>query len=176
VIVSSPVCQLADRAAAITAKTPMTPTRVQLAVLTGAALASAAGASPGRGATALASSAPTVRLEQTDAGKILVDGSGSTVYIFTRDRGRHDSCAKVPGCTGTWPALTTTRRPVAGPGLRAGLLGTIKFRDARWQVTYAGHPLYTDSHDFGAGSTLNVGQREYGGYWYAIAASGSAVR
>jgi predicted lipoprotein with Yx(FWY)xxD motif len=115
-------------------------------------------------------------LAQTDAGKILVDGSGSTVYMFTRDRRDRDSCVTASGCLGTWPALTTRRRPVAGPGLRPSLLGTIKFRGDRRQVTYAGHPLYTDSLDFGAGSILNVGEREYGGYWYALRVSGKSVQ
>jgi predicted lipoprotein with Yx(FWY)xxD motif len=149
--------------------------RIPLAVLAGAALATAASASQSSGATASAARAPTVTLEQTDAGKILADGSGSTLYMFTRDRRNHDSCAKVPGCLRTWPALTTTRRPVAGPGVRASLLGTIKFHGDRTQVTYAGHPLYSDSLDFGAGSTLNIGERQYGGSWYAVGVSGRSV-
>jgi hypothetical protein len=42
-------------------------------------------------------------------------------------------------------------------------------------VTYAGHPLYTDEADFGPRSTLNVGQSEYGGRWYAVNVAGHQV-
>lgn len=149
--------------------------RIPLAVLASATLAAATSAAQSSGATASAARAPTVKLEQTDAGKILADRSGSTLYMFTRDRRNHDSCTVVPGCLPTWPALTTKRRPVAGLGLRASLLGTIKFHGALRQVTYAGHPLYSDSLDFGPGSTLNVGERQYGGSWDAVSASGKTV-
>ena len=56
-----------------------------------------------------------------------------------------------PGtCTGTetdpsadWPALTTTGRPVAGPGVNPWLLGSVYRADlGAFQVTYGGHPLY----------------------------------
>jgi len=149
--------------------------RIPLAILVGATLATATGTSQSSAATASAARGTTVRLEQTDAGRILADGSGSTLYMFTRDRRDHDSCAAVAQCLRTWPALTTTGRPVAGPGLRASLLGTIKFRGDLRQVTYAGHPLYSDSLDFGPGSTLNVDQVEYGGTWAAVSASGKPV-
>lgn len=53
-------------------------------------------------------------------------------------------------CTGSetdaqadWPAFTTDRPPVAGPGVDPRLLGAVYRRDLRtFQVTYAGHPLY----------------------------------
>jgi predicted lipoprotein with Yx(FWY)xxD motif len=151
--------------------------RIRLAVVTGlagAALAVATGATASV-PTASAAAAPTVRLELTSAGKTLTDRSGFTLYIFTRDRHDRDRCASVSGCLGAWPALTTTSRPVAGAGVRASLLGTIKLHGDVRQVTYAGHPLYTDEADFGPRSTLNVGQSEYGGRWYAVNAAGHQV-
>ncbi len=81
-------------------------------------------------------------------GEILVDSSGHTLYLFTRDRHDEDSCANVSGCLETWPALTTTHKPVAGAHVRASLLGTIKLHGRVRQVTYAGHPLYTYALDF----------------------------
>jgi predicted lipoprotein with Yx(FWY)xxD motif len=45
--------------------------------------------------------------------------------------------------TADWPALTTTGRPVAGPGVSPWLLGSVYRADlGAFQVTYAGHPLY----------------------------------
>jgi predicted lipoprotein with Yx(FWY)xxD motif len=137
-----------------------------LAPLTGAARSSAAAAGAG---------APTVELEQTGLGEILVDGSGHTLYLFTRDRHDTDSCAKVPGCLATWPALTSARKPLAGPGVRSSLLGTIRLRGHLRQVTYAGHPLYTYAHDIVGRSTYNIGSDEYGGTWDAVLVSGAAV-
>jgi predicted lipoprotein with Yx(FWY)xxD motif len=131
------------------------------------------------GASAVAAthtaSAVTIRVEQTSLGEILTDGSGHTLYVFTRDRHGADSCAKVPGCLETWPALTTTRRPIAGVGVRASLLGTVKLHGHVRQVTYAGHPLYTYALDFVRRSTYNIGADQYGGEWYAVDAAGKAV-
>jgi predicted lipoprotein with Yx(FWY)xxD motif len=44
--------------------------------------------------------------------------------------------------TDEWPAFTTTAAPVAGPGVRDDLLGTVYRPGIGRQVTYAGHPLY----------------------------------
>jgi predicted lipoprotein with Yx(FWY)xxD motif len=146
------------------------------AALGGSASFAAAGAVPSRAATASAARAPTVKLAHTSLGPILVDGSGSTLYVFTRDRRDKDKCAGVSGCLGVWPALTTREKPVAGPKLRFSRLGTIAFHGDVRQITYAGHPLYTYALDFGPRSTLYVGSDEYGGSWYAVNAAGKAVR
>jgi predicted lipoprotein with Yx(FWY)xxD motif len=138
-----------------------------VALVPAAALSSAA-------AVAL-SHAPTVRLEQTELGEILVNGSGHTLYVFTRDRHDRDSCVKVGGCLQTWPALTTTRKPVAGAGVKASLLGTIKLHGRVRQVTYAGHPLYTYALELGRRSTFNIGAEQYGGAWDAINVAGVPV-
>ena len=45
--------------------------------------------------------------------------------------------------TADWPALTTSGRPVAGPGVNQFLLGSVYRADlGTFQVTYAGRPLY----------------------------------
>ena len=44
--------------------------------------------------------------------------------------------------TAIWPAITTTGAPVAGPGVRASLLGSVTRAGVGTQITYAGHPLY----------------------------------
>jgi predicted lipoprotein with Yx(FWY)xxD motif len=147
-----------------------------VAALAGSVSSAATATVPTSAATASAARAPTVKLAHTALGKILVDGSGSTLYMFTEDRRDQDRCAGVSGCLGIWPALTTTKKPVAGPKVRSSLLGTIKFHGDVRQITYAGHPLYTYALDFGSRSTLYVGAYEYGGSWYALAANGKAVR
>jgi predicted lipoprotein with Yx(FWY)xxD motif len=141
------------------------------------ALASAASAATVAGAqsndpAAHASRAATVQLRHTSLGSILVSSSGRTLYEFTRDRGKKNSCAAMSGCSAAWPSLKASGRPTAGPGVKASLLSTTSGN----QVTYAGHPLYTYSGDSGPGQTSYVGAKSFGGTWYAINASGSTVK
>jgi predicted lipoprotein with Yx(FWY)xxD motif len=118
------------------------------------------------------SRAATVQLHHTNLGNILVSSSGRTLYEFTRDHGNKSSCATTRGCSAVWPSLTASGRPTAGSGIKASLLSTTGGK----QVTYAGHPLYTYSGDSGPGKTSYVGAKEFGGTWYAINASGGAVK
>jgi predicted lipoprotein with Yx(FWY)xxD motif len=75
---------------------------------------------------ALAAGRPAkLKLGKTGLGKIVQNGRGFTIYMFTRDRRNKDSCVKVSGCTGVWPAVTSAGRPVIGPGLKRSLVGTI---------------------------------------------------
>ncbi len=126
-------------------------------------------------AAALAAS-PTVKLAKTNAGKILVNGKGFTVYAFSRDGHNKDVCMTKKGCLGVWPAVTTKTKPLAGPGLKAKLVGTIKLANGSKQVTYAGHPLYHYSFDSSRGETDYVGQPDFGGHWDAVNAAGHIVK
>jgi predicted lipoprotein with Yx(FWY)xxD motif len=144
-------------------------------------LASAASASAVAGAqaglpTAHASHAAKVELRHTELGKVLVDSSGDTLYRFTKDSHNKDACQSISKCSGTWPALSTSARPVAGPGVKSSLLSTIKLSDGARQVTYAGHPLYRYAETSEAGETAYVGAEEFGGKWYALNAAGSTVK
>jgi predicted lipoprotein with Yx(FWY)xxD motif len=145
-----------------------------LATATGAsAVASAAQSNP---PTARAGAAAKVQLRHTSLGSILVSSSGRTLYEFTRDHTNANSCVRISGCSGTWPALQTSGRPTAGPGVHSSLLSTIRLSGGRTQVTYAGHPLYLYSGDSGPGETSYVGESAFGGRWYAINASGHTVK
>jgi predicted lipoprotein with Yx(FWY)xxD motif len=140
------------------------------------ALASASGAATVASAqsnrsAAHSSAAATVQLRHTSLGSILVSSSGRTLYEFTRDHGNKNSCVAISGCSAAWPSLKASGRPTAGSGVKASLLST-----SGGQVTYAGHPLYTYSGDSGPGETSYVGVKAFGGAWYAINASGGAVK
>ena len=126
--------------------------------------------------TAGISSAAKIGVRKTSIGTILVSSSGRTLYEFTRDRTRNDSCVKIRGCSEIWPSLTTSGKPTAGAGVKASLLSTITLHGATKQVTYAGHPLYLYSGDSGPGETGYVGEKEFGGTWYAINAAGHTVK
>jgi predicted lipoprotein with Yx(FWY)xxD motif len=126
-------------------------------------------------APALATKRPTLQLHKSKLGSILVTGQGYTLYTYTKDTRNHDACASFPGCLSVWPALTAAH-PTAGPGVRRGLLGTIKVGGVGRQVTYAGHPLYTYVGDHSPGETDNINIFQSGGYWPAITATGRAVK
>jgi predicted lipoprotein with Yx(FWY)xxD motif len=137
------------------------------------AVASAAHAG---GPVADAGRAAKVGLRHTRLGTILVSSSGRTLYEFTRDRAHSNSCVKIRECPAIWPALQSSGKPIAGPGVRSSLLSTIKLPGGSSQVTYAGHPLYLYSGDSGPGQTSYVGESAFGGRWYAINASGHTVK
>ena len=136
------------------------------------AVASAQGGRP----VAHVGRAAKVGLRHTRLGTILVSSSGRTLYEFTRDRPRSNSCVKISGCPEAWPALQSSGKPVAGPGVRASLLSTIRLPGGARQVAYAGHALYLYSGDTGPGQTFYVGELAFGGRWYAIDASGRTVK
>ena len=117
-----------------------------------------------------------IQLQSTALGKILTNGRGFTLYMFTTDMRNHNMCLGIRGCPSVWPALATSGKPLAGSGVKTSLLGMINVGSGKRQVTYAGHPLYTYSGDTGPRSTAYVGFRQFGGSWYALRAAGSAVR
>ncbi len=113
----------------------------------------------------------TVQLRHTSLGSILVSSSGRTLYEFSRDHANKNSCTAIKGCSQVWPSLRVGGRPTAGSGVKASLLSS-----SGGQVTYAGHPLYLYSEDSGPGKTSYVGVKQFGGAWYALNASGGAVK
>lgn len=107
-------------------------------------------------------------------GRVLVDGSGLTLYLYEPDHGRQSKCEGF--CADEWPPLTLpsgVARPRAGPGISKSLLGTIKRPDGEFQVTYAGWPLYRWQGDHEPGQALGEGDDM--GLWYVVSAAGRAV-
>lgn len=145
---------------------------IATAALVPAAAAAAAAARP----RAHATGGTTVQIRHTSLGNILVDRQGFTLYVFSADILRHDTCMSISGCMSVWPVLKTNGNPVAGSGVKASLLGTIALAGGTKQVTYAGHPLYTYVGDSGPGQTSYAGARQFGGTWYALSGAGTRVK
>jgi predicted lipoprotein with Yx(FWY)xxD motif len=141
-----------------------------------AAVTAAAAGADGRAPSAHAARAAKVELRKTSAGRILVTSSGFTLYRFSKDTLKKDTCVKVSGCAENWPPLRTKGKPVAGRGVRASLLGTIRLPSGASQVTYAGHPLYTYAQSSERGETVYIGAEQFGGIWYAVNAAGHNVK
>jgi predicted lipoprotein with Yx(FWY)xxD motif len=123
-------------------------------------------------ATPKAASGATVKVATTKLGRILTDANGRTLYLFEKDKGAMSSCNGA--CASIWPPLTGATR-VAGPGLSAAKLGSIKRADGKTEVTYAGHPLYTYAGDSKPGQTSGQGLDDFGAEWYVLAPSGHQI-
>ena len=142
-------------------------------ILTVAALALAA-AVLATGAVAATHGGAVVRLGHNGLGHVITDSHGRTVYLFAHDtRGKSTCYGK---CARTWPALVTRAKPRALSGARSAVLGTTRRTDGRLQVTYRRHPLYYFAGDRRAGQAGGQGLAAYGGRWYAVSASGAAIK
>ena len=157
-------------------RAPLLLAGVIAAMSTAAAGVAATASGAGGAARAQDSRAAKIQLRHTEVGKVLVDSSGFTVFRFSKDPRNSDTCVKISGCTNLWPPLMSSGRPVAGPGVRAALLSTIKLPGGGRQVTYAGHPLYRYSAATEKGETGYVGAQQFGGSWYALNAAGGSVK
>ena len=139
-----------------------------------AALTSAASLAVGLGGALAAQSGGTkVSLANTSLGKILVNSSGRTLYLFEKDKNGKSACSAA--CAGFWPPLITTGKPVAGAGIKASLLGTTKRADGRMQVTYNHHPLYTFVMDTAKGQTKGENLDKFGAEWYVLGPAGTKI-
>jgi predicted lipoprotein with Yx(FWY)xxD motif len=135
-----------------------------------ALIASTTAAVTARGA---ANARAKVEIGKTPLGRILVDKRGITLYDFPPDKGTRSVC--YGACAALWPPLITKGKPVAGPGVKASLLGTTKRSDGKFEVTYNGHPLYYFVSDRKPGQTTGQGLNQFGGPWWVISPAGKEL-
>jgi predicted lipoprotein with Yx(FWY)xxD motif len=163
-----------------------------LGTLATAAAVASAGVAPAKGDPATATE--IVISSNTQFGRVLAVGNGPfagfSVYYITSDFGHHFGCTAVLlhlvigpiQCTGPasdtsveWPAVFTSGKPVAGPGVKASLLGEVFRKGLGEQVTYAGHPLYLFDQAPGLVSGQDVnepGLPPWHGLWLLIHPNG----
>ena len=115
----------------------------------------------------------SVKTSSSSFGRVLVDGSGRTLYLFEKDRHGRSACAGI--CATYWPPLIVRGTPKAGAGVKAASLKTTKRSDGGRQLTYAGHPLYRFSGDQAPGQATGQGMNAFGAEWYVVSPSGSKI-
>ena len=110
--------------------------------------------------------APTLRVaESPELGKYLIDGTGMTVYLYTRDEQGKTNC--YGRCAGNWPPIIVSYgEPVAGEGVDASAISLVQREDGSMQVAYKGMPLYGWIRDEKMGDTTGQGVSEV---WYVVA-------
>jgi predicted lipoprotein with Yx(FWY)xxD motif len=135
--------------------------------------AGATGAPPRRDSVA-AEPKLVLKLRSTRYGRILFDGRDRVLYGFTRDkRGGKSSC--YGACARAWPVYFSKGRVVALSGVRQSLIGRVRRRDGRYQVTYNGWPLYFYAHE-GPREVRCQNVDEFGGLWLVVRPNGRLVR
>jgi predicted lipoprotein with Yx(FWY)xxD motif len=117
---------------------------------------------------------PKLKVIGSDYGRILADGRGRALYLFTSDRGHGSRCSG--DCATAWPPYVVKAAPTAISGAKPGLVGITRRSDRRLQVTYAGHPVYYYRGDRSPGEVNCQAAVEFGGYWYVLRSNGKAVK
>ena len=117
----------------------------------------------------------TLVVRDSRYGKVIWDGRGYALYAFTRDRrGGPSRC--YGACARAWPVYHSKGALRAGPGVKRSLIGTVRRRDGRRQVTYNGWPLYYYVDENRPGLILCQNVDEFGGLWLVVRPSGKLVR
>jgi predicted lipoprotein with Yx(FWY)xxD motif len=119
---------------------------------------------------------PTLIVRDSKYGRVLFDGRGYALYAFTRDRrGGPSRC--YGACAAAWPVYFGKGTLRAGKGVKQSLIGTVRRRDGRRQVTYNGRPLYYYVGERGRpGVILCQNVDEFGGLWLVVRPGGQLVR
>jgi predicted lipoprotein with Yx(FWY)xxD motif len=113
---------------------------------------------------------------------ILVTSRGFTLYAFTDDANGTPHCYDDSAyhCSRAWPPLKAVGAPHAATGVEQSLLRTVKHSDGGYQVTYAGHPLYTDAgaKAFGLAGDRKAGDahgQAFFGSWFVVSPTGALI-
>jgi predicted lipoprotein with Yx(FWY)xxD motif len=125
-------------------------------------------------AAASARRGKAIKVTNSRYGRMLFDGRGRAIYLFTRELGSKSRC--YGGCAAAWPPVYTRGRPRARGGVDKDLLGTTTRRGGRRQVTYNGHPLYYYVTDTKPGQITCQDITEFGGTWLVVDPAGNAIR
>ncbi len=111
----------------------------------------------------------TITLGDSEFGSMLFDSRKQAIYIFEKDPKGETVC--YDECAEAWPPVITKGEPRAAGGVRQSLLGTVKRRDGKLQVTYAGKPLYFYDHE-GPGEVRCHNVNLNGGLWWVVGPDG----
>jgi predicted lipoprotein with Yx(FWY)xxD motif len=123
----------------------------------------------GTKANARRMSGTTVTVGDSEFGRMLFNTNEQAIYIFENDPKGMSVC--YGECAEAWPPVFTDGPPVAGSGVKASLLGTVKRRDGKLQVAYAGKPLYYYAHE-GPGEVRCHNVDLNGGLWWVVGSNG----
>jgi len=142
-------------------------------LVTAPAAMATAPAPPATAATAT-QGADAITTRASRYGRVIFDGQGRALYLFTRERTGKPRC--YGECAEAWPPFVVEGRPRAGAGARSSLIGTTRRSDGSLQATYRGRALYYYVTDLQPGEITCQNIFEFGGTWLVVSPDGKAVR
>jgi predicted lipoprotein with Yx(FWY)xxD motif len=142
-----------------------------VAVIAGCGSSSSKSSSSSGGGSSSGGSGTVKAAKITGYGSALVTASGKSVYLLSTDPAGSSKCSGT--CAKTWIPVTVSGSPSAGSGVDSSKLSSFKRSDGTTQVLYDKHALYTFT---GEGATSGEGQASFGGVWYLVSPSGSAIK
>ncbi len=131
------------------------------------------GSDDGTAQAAAAGPGKAVHTGKTDAGTVLVDAKGMTLYAFAADSPRKSTCTG--SCLQYWPAAEVSS-PVDHSSDVTAKLATIKGTDGATQLTVNGWPAYTYAADSEPGDASGQGKDLSGGLWWVFAPNGDQIK
>jgi predicted lipoprotein with Yx(FWY)xxD motif len=123
--------------------------------------------------TALAGSKATVGTSSTSLGTVLTSSTGRTLYMLSGSTTTKLLCTS-SACLTNWPPVWSATKPTTSGSAKSSLVNWFT-RSGKWQVTYAGHPLYTFAGDTKAGQVTGEGIKDGSSTWWAVSPSGAAM-
>lgn len=150
-----------------TSGTATSPTSAAVTTPPGSAAATSAPAPT----SAPAAATPDLKVADSAAGRIVVDGKGMSVYYYTKDVKDSGTSTCTGGCLDAWPPVLAAADTPTVDGV-TGTVGTIATPDGQKQLTINGMPVYYYAKDLAAGDILGQG---VGGVWYLVAPSGDMI-
>ena len=99
---------------------------------------------------------------------VVVNARGFVVYTLSGDSANHPKCTKGNGCFAFWPPVKVASASALSkaPGISGKL--AVWHRNGFFQVTLAGHPLYTFAGDTHKHAATGEGIHTFGGTWHVI--------
>ncbi|MDA0564324.1 hypothetical protein LG943_08285 [Streptomonospora sp. S1-112] len=119
---------------------------------------------PGEGVSATLSVA-----EDTQAGPVVTDADGYTLYVSTADSANPTVSTCTADCAEQWPPATAEGE-VTTEGIDASLVDSYQRPEGGTQLTLAGWPLYRFSGDVDPGDVNGQGAD---GVWFAVGPQGT---
>jgi predicted lipoprotein with Yx(FWY)xxD motif len=113
--------------------------------------------------------------------RILVDAQGMTLYLWQLDSRGKPTCYDdaTYHCSRAWLPLRSTKTPEAESGVNRSLLKTVGRTDGDPQVSYHGHPLYTDKGSPANGLKADRKPGDVNGQgfydWYVVSPAGQPI-
>jgi predicted lipoprotein with Yx(FWY)xxD motif/predicted outer membrane protein len=110
--------------------------------------------------------------ESASVGEMVIDAKGYTLYRYDKDSAKPPRATCAGSCLEKWqPALAGDQ--LSTKGVEQNLVGKVKRRDGRWQLTLSGWPLYRFAGDRRPG---DVKGQNVAGVWFAIAPDGEKAQ